>query len=75
MYKLLLQFILTIEDKMIYKSWDINSELTRCHVDKFDDSFNDLVREHFEHILISVNSPRDQLNNCFFKDYDAHCKK
>ncbi|MDH4468485.1 MAG: GNAT family N-acetyltransferase [Bacteriovoracaceae bacterium] len=33
---------------MIIDSWEINSELKLCHIDKFDDSFNDLVRKHFD---------------------------
>ena len=32
----------------ILKSWDIDSELKLSHVKKFDDSFNDLVRKHFD---------------------------
>lgn len=33
----------------IINSWDINSELKLCHIEKFDNSFNDLVKKHFDH--------------------------
>lgn len=34
---------------VIIKSWEIDSELKLCLVDKFDSSFNDLVRKYFDH--------------------------
>jgi len=54
---------------MVIESWNINSELKLCHVDKFDDSFSDLVRKYFDN-----NYPilrwREQLNS-----YDAQSVK
>lgn len=46
----------------IIKSWDIDSEFKICHIEKFDESINDLVRKYFAH-----NYPilrwRDYLND------------
>lgn len=32
----------------LIKSWDIDPEFKICHVEKFDESFNDLVRKFFD---------------------------